>query len=813
MRVCSICQRCYDDSASLCDEAYHPALSETLPGGTEMVPGYRLEYAIESSIDGDRYQANQIASGQPCLIRIVSADIAGDRFLSEAESTAAFFHPNVVDVFETGELGSGERFVVSEAAGGQTLHQFLNDVRVPELLTSIRIIRQTAEALHALHLRDLTHRAINPENILLTTGSDGSYVARIQNPDLGGVRQQAVISNKFLIDTYLDSLKYFSPEQCMGEAAGPAADVYGLGVVFYEMLSGAPPFDAAKAVGLIEKHRSQPVPDVKIHNFDLRMLVTHSLMESLQKHPTSRHSSANVLARQLRHIEQLATHVLTPPPAGVVPVHPPRSPVPSIVVPPPVLLKPIQKADVPIVAESYAVSTAVEAPAITVADQVVAMGIQPEIVPMLVAGFETSVIEDSPVTEPISQQPVLASFKPETKIYVPLRSRLKQWKSKLQVIAARLIIESPTADVSPEVEPAEQRRLLPIDLPPVLSNAAEIPTELVLAEPKKIELELPVEDIPSVHDVRTVLAKEAESHQEPPTVDLPIPVVERPVIATATRVPDIIRPARVALPPVTIAAPIAADRVRSPKAVPAKTQKRKEEVAQGLAGAKVQKVRRIKFDAEEITLVRAPSKRIRIDWDRVVARPDLATILPAPSRSYSVAGEIAFVPTILGGASRKEAAEPEQREGMFASFDGPPRSRLAVHRRSIVIGGGFSLLIGLFLFGNDSVTRYFQRWSSADSATAPATEEASLPPVSRLKLPAKRNVVKTGTKTKSEKISSGVSATDRSKTSAENKREAILSSAVRARTNAESTKRSTIKASPSAAGKSTQSTRPRIVKN
>ena len=99
-----------------------------------------------------------------------------------------------------------------------------------------------------------------------------------------------------------------------------------MGIVLYEMLAGRPPFNAPTAAGLIEKHRNQRPPDIRIDNFDLRMLITHSLMESLSKRPEDRQSSANALARQLRHVVQLATHVSTPPPAGAASPWPQRSP-------------------------------------------------------------------------------------------------------------------------------------------------------------------------------------------------------------------------------------------------------------------------------------------------------------------------------------------------------------------------------------------------------------------------------------------------------------------------------------------------------
>ena len=277
-----------------------------------MIAGYRLERLVESGVKYETYRARQLASDQTCLVRIISAtDYVGDH-LRESKLAATIFHPNIVDTYDAGVLDSGESYVVHEDPNGRTLREFLNDVGQPELPTSIEIVRQIAEALHALHLSGLNHGAIRPENIVLTSDRERGLFVRIQNPDLGNVVARTVISNKFLADTALDQIKYFSPEQCTGSETNPQTDIYSLGVVFYELLAGFPPFNAPKAVGLIEKHKNHRVPDIRINNYHVQMLVTHSLMETLQKQPRLRQSSANVFARQLRHIEQLATHASTP---------------------------------------------------------------------------------------------------------------------------------------------------------------------------------------------------------------------------------------------------------------------------------------------------------------------------------------------------------------------------------------------------------------------------------------------------------------------------------------------------------------------
>src|SRR5687768_5703314 len=202
MKVCAECGRCYDDSVDFCTERNHQELSRLRDGDPEMVAGYRLEYLLESGVRGETYRARQTQCGRSCLIRILSVNNSNsDQFWNEARIASAFFNPSVIDVYDLGSLQSGELFIVGEDAGGKDLRGFLDNVGVPDLLTSIEIIRQSAEALDALHREGLVHRTVNPENIILTTDTNGRLLVRIQNPDFGGVVQTSIVSNKFLIDS------------------------------------------------------------------------------------------------------------------------------------------------------------------------------------------------------------------------------------------------------------------------------------------------------------------------------------------------------------------------------------------------------------------------------------------------------------------------------------------------------------------------------------------------------------------------------------------------------------------------------------
>jgi len=314
MKICSVCSTCFEDSEEFCFDPDHGELSDG-PHSVDSVTGYRIGRLITSSPKAVLYEAQQIDYGQDCLISI--ADEAPEQFLSDAKIAASLFHPGVAGVVESGELSNGSAFAVFEGSAASSLRHILSEASL-SLLDRIKIARQTAEAIHAIHSAGILHGALRPENISIDGIGTDQLSVKVHNIDLGSSFANGMLSNRFSMDSSLDSLRYFPPERFRGEASTVRSDVYSLGILLYELLSGHPPFEASSAAALADMHLNQKPPEIKIENFDLRMLLTHTITESLQKQPSFRQSTADLFARQMRHIEQLATHVSTPPPAVAV---------------------------------------------------------------------------------------------------------------------------------------------------------------------------------------------------------------------------------------------------------------------------------------------------------------------------------------------------------------------------------------------------------------------------------------------------------------------------------------------------------------
>jgi hypothetical protein len=255
------------------------------------------------------WRASDLVLDRPVAVKVLSPQLAADagfaaRFEREARHAARLAHPRLVTVFDCG-TDNGRPFIVMELVEGRTLRQVLDQAGPLPPGQAVAIAVQVCEALEVAHAAGLVHRDVKPANIVLPGGEVKVLDFGIARADglSGGTRTLGV----------LGTAAYLSPEQASGGPAGPQSDLYSLGCVLFEMLTGAPPFAADSAVGLAYQHvHGDPgLPSARRAGLPARLdAITARL---LAKDPAGRPAGAAAArAGLLAALNPDATDVLTP---------------------------------------------------------------------------------------------------------------------------------------------------------------------------------------------------------------------------------------------------------------------------------------------------------------------------------------------------------------------------------------------------------------------------------------------------------------------------------------------------------------------
>ncbi|MDQ5809944.1 MAG: protein kinase, partial [Actinomycetota bacterium] len=215
---------------------------------------YRIVQPLGNGGMAEVYLAHDDILDRDVALKVMSGRYAGDeefveRFKREAQSAAALSHPNIVSIFDRGAAEDGTYYIAMEYLPGGTLKDRITKRGAIPPRTAAAVALQIAGALCAAHERGVIHRDIKPHNILITESGD------VKVTDFG-IARAASSSTMTRTGSILGTAHYISPEQAMGEPVGPASDLYSLGVVLYEMLTGELPFDAETPLGIAMKHVS-----------------------------------------------------------------------------------------------------------------------------------------------------------------------------------------------------------------------------------------------------------------------------------------------------------------------------------------------------------------------------------------------------------------------------------------------------------------------------------------------------------------------------------------------------------------------------
>ena len=277
--------------------------------GSELA-GYLLEGLIGRGGMGAVYRARELGLERTVALKVIAPELAEDhrfreRFLRESRVAASLDHPHVVPIFKAGE-DKGALFLAMRYVEGTDLGKLLAAEGALEPGRAIALLEQVAEALDAAHEQGLVHRDVKPSNVLIAraAGKEHCYLA-----DFGLTKRTGSLSGVSAPGDVVGTLEYVAPEQITGDDVEASADLYWLGCVLYESLTGQSPFPRATDVALLWAHvHEEPVPPSKARPELPRALDT-VLARTLAKDPSRRYASAGELVAAARSALGLTTPV------------------------------------------------------------------------------------------------------------------------------------------------------------------------------------------------------------------------------------------------------------------------------------------------------------------------------------------------------------------------------------------------------------------------------------------------------------------------------------------------------------------------
>ena len=221
-----------------------------------------------------------------------------ENFKRESQAAAGLSHPNIVSVYDVGKEGN-IHFIVMELIEGKTLSQYIEEKGRLDYKEAISITKQVASALSLAHKNQIIHRDIKPHNILITN----TGVAKLADFGIAKAVSAATIvggNNKVM-----GSVHYFSPEQARGAYVDERSDIYSLGIVMYEMLTGKVPFDGDNPISIALMHINEPIPSITEQVPGIPPQLEKIVMKATDKYQSNRYKSADEMIEDLDNIEYI----------------------------------------------------------------------------------------------------------------------------------------------------------------------------------------------------------------------------------------------------------------------------------------------------------------------------------------------------------------------------------------------------------------------------------------------------------------------------------------------------------------------------
>jgi streptogramin lyase len=273
----------------------------TQPSIGDILAGYRVDAFVGSGGMGEVYRAFDMRLGRNVALKVLVPRLADDegfrqRFLHESRLAASLDHPNVIPVYEAGEA-EGRLFIAMRFVEGTDLRQVLSDEGVLEPARALALLAPVAGALDTAHAKGLVHRDVKPANILVAAEPAADPPEHVYLSDFGLTTLSSDLSDA---GPFTGTADYAAPELVTRGPVDRRTDVYALGCVLFECLTGEPPFRGESMMAVLWGHVNDPVPAASARNSDLPDGIDDVLRKALAKKPAERYSNCRELIEEAR---------------------------------------------------------------------------------------------------------------------------------------------------------------------------------------------------------------------------------------------------------------------------------------------------------------------------------------------------------------------------------------------------------------------------------------------------------------------------------------------------------------------------------
>ena len=271
-----------------------PASSDSLVGRS--FDGFTVEAVLGGGAFGTVFRGRQSGLDRPVAIKVPTHAIAADpvmarRFAREARSAARITHPGVVAIYAVGELDDGRPYLAMQLIDGEPLDRILANGPIP-VVRALRIARNVASALSETHAADVVHRDLKPSNIMWRRDRNGDDRITLVDFGIAIANPGNAEATRLTANGVIGTPHYMSPEQAHGEIADHRADLYALGCILFELVTGKPPFDGSGFEVLLA-HLGRPIPSPSELNEEVPEIVDRLVVHLLAKRPDDRPQTAD----------------------------------------------------------------------------------------------------------------------------------------------------------------------------------------------------------------------------------------------------------------------------------------------------------------------------------------------------------------------------------------------------------------------------------------------------------------------------------------------------------------------------------------